>query len=97
MYVAQGPRRDPLTLREDARGRDAGVGGTDAPAEAMCGGTDAPAEAIARSTQRGGAGGTGDTGANDNITRCECLTRLSPHKRLLYETPTTSHLDLAFA
>jgi hypothetical protein len=30
----RGPRSgDPLTLREDARGRDAGVGGTDAPAE----------------------------------------------------------------
>ena len=52
----RGPRRDPLTLREDARGRDAGVGGTDAPAE--------------RSHVPRRGGDAGSTGAKDNITRC---------------------------
>jgi hypothetical protein len=66
MILAQGPRSgDPLTIRRDARGRNArGDGGTDAPAEAMDGGTDAPAEAIRRTfhAHKGGIlGHWGDT------------------------------------
>jgi hypothetical protein len=77
MILAQGPRSgDPLTIRRDARGRNARGdgrtdapavamdGGTDAPAEAMDGGTDAPAEAIRRTfhAHKGGLlGHWGDT------------------------------------
>ena len=104
MILAQGPRSgDPLTIRRDARGRNArGDGGTDAPAEAMDGGTDAPAEAIRRTFPRTGAlGGTGathnthkdsKTNAYDaNAYNAPSLTMHMPTTHLAYDAPSLAH------